>query len=334
MKWVSSILAIGFLLWGSFAYAVGPACQQLPNAACASGDPATQTITTEWSMATGKAPTMSNFGELFTASDTNPSCGAGEYRIYADLSEGKLKKCQDTTLSDLDTNTGSAPKWNSISTPDGNQALGMGANTTTWTWGNTTGAGTNMFSVTDTGSNTGTGYVAAIQTAASSAAKPLRVTAGGTTNGVDMSTAGKLAAIGTGSILANDLVVASQGAGDLVYFNNTNWVRLAAGSTSQVLVGGTTPAFGSVPAAAIGAGALANALVWNETPSGTWPNYTLTNSPRTVDTDLVIVNGLVLTKKGSACAGEANMYTAATNTVTMCDTTLTGTPVVRVVYEK
>jgi len=44
-----------------------------------------------------------NLGIEFDESDTNPTCSAGNYSIYADLSEGKLKKCQNGTATDLDT---------------------------------------------------------------------------------------------------------------------------------------------------------------------------------------------------------------------------------------
>lgn len=43
----------------------------------------------------------SNFGLEFSESDTNPTCAAGNYTIYADTSETKLKKCQNGTVSDL-----------------------------------------------------------------------------------------------------------------------------------------------------------------------------------------------------------------------------------------
>jgi hypothetical protein len=47
--------------------------------------------------------TVSNKGIEFTESDTNPTCATGNFNIYADLSENKLKKCQNGTVSDLDT---------------------------------------------------------------------------------------------------------------------------------------------------------------------------------------------------------------------------------------
>lgn len=48
----------------------------------------------------------SNLGVEFTESDTNPACAAGNYSISADASEGKLKACQNGTLSDLLTVAG------------------------------------------------------------------------------------------------------------------------------------------------------------------------------------------------------------------------------------
>jgi hypothetical protein len=46
-----------------------------------------------------------NLGIEFDESDTNPGCTTGNYNIFADLSENKLKKCQDGVASDLDTTT-------------------------------------------------------------------------------------------------------------------------------------------------------------------------------------------------------------------------------------
>jgi hypothetical protein len=44
---------------------------------------------------------VSNKGVEFTESDTNPTCAAGNYTVYADLSETRLKKCQNGTVTDL-----------------------------------------------------------------------------------------------------------------------------------------------------------------------------------------------------------------------------------------
>lgn len=50
-----------------------------------------------------------NLGIDFTESDTNPGCSGGIYTIYADLSENKLKKCQNGTVTDLDTGAAADP---------------------------------------------------------------------------------------------------------------------------------------------------------------------------------------------------------------------------------
>lgn len=62
----------------------------------------------------------------------------------------------------------------------------------------------------------------------------------------------KLATIATlAKVNVTALIVASQAAGDLLYAAGaTSWSRLAAGTSSQVLRGGTTPSWGTIPAAA------------------------------------------------------------------------------------
>lgn len=52
-------------------------------------------------------------GVEFTESDTNPTCAAGNFNIYADLSENKLKKCVNGSATDLDT-TGGTPDFGTI----------------------------------------------------------------------------------------------------------------------------------------------------------------------------------------------------------------------------
>ena len=49
-----------------------------------------------------------NLGIEFDESDTNPSCGTGNYSVYADLSEQKLKKCQNGVSSDIGTASGAS----------------------------------------------------------------------------------------------------------------------------------------------------------------------------------------------------------------------------------
>lgn len=342
------LLLIGILY--SPLLAAGPDCAQIPNLACADGSVSPQNISTSPVYQAGIFPTLSNFGAAFTASDTNPTCSAGEYKIYSDLSETKLKKCQNGTVSDL-APAGGGTTWDAITDPGAAQTLSMGAFVTTWTWGSSTGAATDMFVVKDTASNTGTGYVAHFQTAASSSAKPLAVTAGGTANGFEVTTAGLLQKIGTGSVRADDVVcttcvgttdladnaitgakidLASNATGDMMYYNGTDWVRVPAGTSSQLIHGGSTPAFSAITNADIGPGDLASVLVWNETAGGTWPNKTLANSPRSVDTALIYNNGLIYTRVAS-CTTNVNEYTLSGTTLTMCDSTDHGA--VKALYE-
>lgn len=49
-----------------------------------------------------------NLGVEFEDSDTNPSCASGNFSIYADLSELKLKKCEDGVASDIGATAGSS----------------------------------------------------------------------------------------------------------------------------------------------------------------------------------------------------------------------------------
>ncbi|MDD5511938.1 MAG: hypothetical protein PHI12_14195, partial [Dehalococcoidales bacterium] len=75
--------------------------------------------------------------------------------------------------------TANALKWNALTNPDGNLSLSHQAYTTTFTWGASTGTN-NLFTLTDTANNTGTGYLLNLNTATGSNLKPLRVAAGGT----------------------------------------------------------------------------------------------------------------------------------------------------------
>jgi hypothetical protein len=61
----------------------------------ASGNFGSLTVTTNNSL------NVSNYGIDFTDSDTNPSCAAGDYKIYADTSDNRLKKCQNGVVTDL-----------------------------------------------------------------------------------------------------------------------------------------------------------------------------------------------------------------------------------------
>jgi hypothetical protein len=73
---------------------------------------------------------------------------------------------------------GSTPRLDQVLNPTTTKTFTMGSNFLTFTFGATTST-TNLFTVQDSVSNTGTGYVATIGTASGSAANPLRVLCGG-----------------------------------------------------------------------------------------------------------------------------------------------------------
>lgn len=69
---------------------------------------------------------------------------------------------------------GGTAAWNGITNPSANQALTMAAYSTTWTYNNATST-TNLFKLTDTASNTGTGVLATFATGSASTLKPFSV---------------------------------------------------------------------------------------------------------------------------------------------------------------
>ncbi|MFZ5391386.1 MAG: beta strand repeat-containing protein, partial [Patescibacteria group bacterium] len=70
-------------------------------------------------------------------------------------------------------------RWSSLTNPTSNLSLSHGSYTTTFTYGNATST-SNLFTLTDTLNNTGTGYLLNIATATGSTLKPFRVAAGAT----------------------------------------------------------------------------------------------------------------------------------------------------------
>ena len=83
-----------------------------------------------------------------------------------------------------------------------------------WTLGSNFPGTASGYTFRDSPSTTGTGHVVDIYTDTSSLMKPFVMTAGGTANGIEMSTAGELAAIGSGSIRGTPKYCADAGAND------------------------------------------------------------------------------------------------------------------------
>lgn len=128
-------------------------------------------------------------------------------------------------------------RWDQLSDPTTDLALTMSANTTALTWGNSTST-SNMFSLADGDSNTSaSGHILNVHSGTNSTAKPIRVTAQGTANGVEMTTAGVLQSIGTGSIVANNLNgVSANGMLARTSAGNFTARTLAVASTARLTV--------------------------------------------------------------------------------------------------
>lgn len=79
-----------------------------------------------------------------------------------------------TTVTISATGGAGSSSWSALTAPSANTSLSMGSNTTNLQWGASTGS-SNLFTVTDTANNTGTGFVATLGTASGSSANPFQV---------------------------------------------------------------------------------------------------------------------------------------------------------------
>jgi Repeat of unknown function (DUF5907) len=78
------------------------------------------------------------------------------------------------SLSGTTLSATASSAWSALTDPSGNLSLSHAANTTAFTWGSSTST-SNLFTLADTSSNTGTGYLFSVTTASSSTLKPFRV---------------------------------------------------------------------------------------------------------------------------------------------------------------
>jgi hypothetical protein len=133
-----------------------------------------------------------------------------------------------------------ATAWSSLTNPSANEALTMGANPTTFTYNATTGSGTNLYNLTDTASNTGTGYLLNVTTAASSALKPFHVQAANSVDSIAVLANGKVGIATTSPATALDVngditdrnLNTSNG---IVYTNSTGKFLVSAQGSSGTL---------------------------------------------------------------------------------------------------
>ena len=204
---------------------------------------------------------------------------------------------------DVSTASYTANVWSSLSSPVGNLSLGMNSYTTTLTYGNTTG-GSNLFSLTDTTNNTGTGYLLDLTTASGSTLKPFHVNATGTEAmsiiangnvGVGTTTPAQMFSVGgkiyttggvqfaDGSLQTAAAAAASNGLQGQVGFYNTNGSTISGTSTITILQNGlvgissTTPGYKlSVAGSGFFDGGTVTASSLIATSSITTPSLTLT----------------------------------------------------------
>src|ERR1022692_2548305 len=132
------------------------------------------------------------------------------------------------------TGGGASSTWSGLTNPTGNLSLSMGNFTTTFTAGS---SATNPFLIQDTNGNTGTGPLLQVSTIGTSVALPVKFTAQGTTNGVQMNSSGALNAIGSGNINATQLQgtavsTTTPTTNQVLTYNGTSWAPAAAGGGS------------------------------------------------------------------------------------------------------
>lgn len=133
------------------------------------------------------------------------------------------------------TCTGSSgASWSALTPPSLNLTLDMSAFNTAFNW--TAPTSGDLFTLSGPASDAGTGYVFVVKTGTGSAAKPIKFTAGGTADGVEMtasngSPANTLRAIGSGGIIATTGDSATS-------FFSTGLLEVARGGTN--LASGTS----------------------------------------------------------------------------------------------
>ncbi len=176
---------------------------------------------------------------LCISTPANPT--GGTRRIFCDTATGELsvRTSGGSTISlEGAGGGGGVDRWDQLLDPTGNLTIDMDAFTTDFGWSLNTGA-SNLITFHDFTSNTGTGYVVAVNTASGSTARVISLTALGTTNGVEVNASGVLQILGTGSIVATDLQATSEVVSDPEVEDTitvTNYLLLAGGTLTGQLV--------------------------------------------------------------------------------------------------
>ena len=175
-------------------------------------------------------PTVNASGtEGYTAllvNATETATGSGTKNL-ADFQVGGVSKASidhngNLTVTSCTGCASGSTAWSALQNPSSNLALSMAGYTSTFTYGAATGSSVNLFNVTDTTSNTGTGYLMNISTATSSALSPFNVAAHGTS---------ALSVSATGLVTANNFGSSS--------------VAITGGSINGTPIGATTASTGA-----------------------------------------------------------------------------------------
>ena len=125
---------------------------------------------------------------------------------------------------------GGTVNWSSILDPAATLALNMNSNTTAFTWAAYSGA-TDLFAMQDTTGSSSTNYIFRVNSVGTSTMRPFAAFAQGTTNGVEVTSAGLLQKAGAGGISATHLQgrsfsAAAPSEGQIPIWNSgtTTWV--------------------------------------------------------------------------------------------------------------
>ena len=201
-----------------------PALTGTPTAPTASnGTNNTQIATTAFVLANG--PVASVFTRTGTVSAQSGDYTVSQVTGAAPLASPTFTGTPAGPTATVGTNTtqlattafvlanASSSVWSALANPTGNLALSMGSDTSTFTFGATTGT-TDLFKFTDGASNTGTGNLVHFTTASGSTENPWAADANGV--GWQINDTGQLASVGTGGTATIALAGSTSGTASIV----------------------------------------------------------------------------------------------------------------------
>ncbi|HUS20246.1 MAG TPA: hypothetical protein VMZ25_11410 [Terriglobales bacterium] len=265
--------------------------------------------------------------DLSGAGAPSGACTTGStYRRTDGGSATSLYVCESSAW--VAVGGGGSSTWNAIGNPSGAQALTMGANTSTWTWNSATGAATDLLKLTDSASNTGTGHVLSVETAASSNAKPFQVKARGATS-FEINEFGSITAL---SGISTSSGLSLQVGGALVIKGRDDWAASAtlngADFTGSSSTASNTTVRGGDATSASGATTGGTLLLRSggaTSASGTPGNLQVA---QTFLKDTTVTGGLLQCFKAAAAMTVGDCGNSATNSVGVAISASSTNPVV------